>query len=42
MVKDKIKSLVTAYQAKRLDKQRKAENKKQLQLIYKGLIERGY
>ena len=41
MIKSKIKRLVRAYQAKRLAKCRLENNHKQLQLIYKGLEERG-
>jgi len=37
-----IKKLVCTYQAHRLAKSRKANNSKQLKLIYNGLIERGY
>jgi hypothetical protein len=42
MIKNKIKRLVRAYQAKRLAKRRLESNQKQLQLIYQGLEERGY
>lgn len=42
MIKNKIKRLVSAYQAKRLAKRRLENNHKQLQLIYQGLEERGY
>ena len=37
-----FKKLVIAYRAKRLAKHRKAENYKQLQQIYAGIIERGF
>ena len=37
-----LKKLVRTYQAQRLAKSRKANNLKQLKLIYNGLIERGY
>lgn len=36
-----IKKLVSDYQSNKRAKCRKANNKKQLELIYKGLIERG-
>ena len=36
-----IKKLVATYQVNRLAKHRKAENHKQLQQIYAGIIERG-
>lgn len=42
MIKNKIKRLVRAYQAKRLAKSRIDNNHKNINLILQGLEERGY
>jgi len=42
MIKNKIKRLVRAYQAKRLAKSRIDNNHKNINLILQGLKERGY